>query len=943
MSKKNKNIRVVHVRTEESIFARARLNLEKKKYRLARDDFKSLYKLNSQRYAQDYLRVLNLFAEELEAMGMFEQAKQLRENAKEVAEEFLKSNNSSMDVQIKLHLDLNNWVEATKIVGECFRNGKMDTAESTLSLLIADVLILLFDDPFVDTLNKSLPEAVRIEREAILTALKETSAKNWEAVSNALRTISRKSLFAEWKLFIKGMVAFHQGSYDVAEDALKRLTVNSKPHAASKQYLEWIQWYSPSHPVQKYEETLEYKNLQLRMLKHCFGENHAKTILEVDGLLNGRKTYLAWRAACSIPQFPSLDHSYLGVLSFYLLQINLRNLIDIYRVIGGRVEDYFLYHCGNPSKAWYYSLFGCALSKDIVRPDYIFTHGYIDKLIDCFRKDPNLDIRILGYVFEKVAENYFDNDCLKEAIAFYRRAIEMDRECVSIWLKLCETLEEKKEYSERNKCLDQMTVLFPHDKSVLRMAGLHAFDRKAYSKASEFFEQAITADKFDSELKKLSFFTNLALAESYCEKKNFIKFKESYAKIIETGIDYVRNFHSKKDYLEARRQCVEIIYQIPEMHRTPLSEKSIFTKPLVFNFLKIIVASEQCSLSEKKRNQFEDSAMVAFLNVFSSGKNNKKKPIIELVHEEILMICLLFKAFEDWYYSIFYQDERSNNLPIIRKPFIEILSVYISNLSNKSEKEGLDIWTSVLGRFDIRNEIFNVMRKSFPNLVHLHLFGYQRSKSSYLNRINLDVSYDTLKKLRKDAEQQGYPELLKIIEEEERELDALKRREVAHLNSLSDQDENDVEDENKDIYDDDFNDDEEDFDEDDFDDFDPSSMMEIDIETAENSALILPHEHKKAEQLYEAFIRAMINRNEKSTQWLSSLSDYEFTLLKRMLYASDNKEPIKALEAIRMIGKSMINNIDSKLATPPVPSPRPKKIKPNSPGQLPLFGDESPF
>jgi hypothetical protein len=93
---------------------------------------------------------------------------------------------------------------------------------------VADALVLAFPN-LQEAGRLALPEASDLA--AIVGALRCVSEERWEQAQELLRPVPRGSLFAAWKIVVKGMIAFYAGDAEKVEALFEQLPSHGVPLA----------------------------------------------------------------------------------------------------------------------------------------------------------------------------------------------------------------------------------------------------------------------------------------------------------------------------------------------------------------------------------------------------------------------------------------------------------------------------------------------------------------------------------------------------------------------------------------------------------------------------------------------------------------------------------------------------------------------------------------
>lgn len=111
----------------------------------------------------------------------------------------------------------------------------------------------------------------------------------------------------------------------------------------------------------------------------------------------------------------------------------------------------------------------------------------------------------IGQLFAHASNDFFsgysENASRQEAIAHFKQAIEEDPANLDATLALLDLYETERDYSSRNRLLDDATKAFPENKDILRRAGCECKERKALVKALTFLRKANRLDPLDAQIK----------------------------------------------------------------------------------------------------------------------------------------------------------------------------------------------------------------------------------------------------------------------------------------------------------------------------------------------------------------------------------------------------------------------------------------------------------
>ena len=178
------------------------------RFRQARDTYKILCKQDPQKFLPGLIEANSRLAEEMMQKGMISEAEAVLTYLKTIA-----PSSSLVAIEISFALKKNDWQSAWNAAVR-LRKDATAVQDERYKAAVADALVLAFPSgQEIGSLN--LPEASELA--AIVSALRCVSEERWEQAQELLRPIPRGSLFAAWKIFVKGMIAFYTGDLKKAE------------------------------------------------------------------------------------------------------------------------------------------------------------------------------------------------------------------------------------------------------------------------------------------------------------------------------------------------------------------------------------------------------------------------------------------------------------------------------------------------------------------------------------------------------------------------------------------------------------------------------------------------------------------------------------------------------------------------------------------------------
>jgi hypothetical protein len=189
------------------------------KYRKARDAAKILFKRDASIGRPILVKANRLLAEEMLAKGQESEAKTVIDYLHTIASPEELNSLSRLSATIS-----GDWESIGKSALARLCASEESTPERDRHRMADEVItsfISLGDTQFAS------------EAHAIQTALKAVSDTLWDDARNALRKVPRRSPFAHWTLFIKGLIAFHSREHLRAKELFARLPTDTVPDRAA--------------------------------------------------------------------------------------------------------------------------------------------------------------------------------------------------------------------------------------------------------------------------------------------------------------------------------------------------------------------------------------------------------------------------------------------------------------------------------------------------------------------------------------------------------------------------------------------------------------------------------------------------------------------------------------------------------------------------------------
>ena len=207
--------------SSEQLEREAQLDLGAGRFRKARENYKILCKQDREKYLPGLIEANRRLAEQLMENGQISEAEQVLAYLKTIAPSSIMLAND-----VCFALKKHDW--QTALEGALrLRNSTHNEQDRAV---VADALVLAF--PNVEEAGRlALPEASDLA--AVVGALRCVSEERWEQAQELLRPVPRGSLFAAWKILVKGMIAFYAGDPEKADTLFAQLPPYGAPVRAA--------------------------------------------------------------------------------------------------------------------------------------------------------------------------------------------------------------------------------------------------------------------------------------------------------------------------------------------------------------------------------------------------------------------------------------------------------------------------------------------------------------------------------------------------------------------------------------------------------------------------------------------------------------------------------------------------------------------------------------
>ncbi len=462
------------------------------RFRKARDLYKALCKEDRARYLPGLIESNRALARQLMEKGQIPEAQQVIAYLKTIAPQ------SALSViDFEAAVGSRDWARACDCAFTLL--GEPGTAiEGGLRLLIADVLVLGF--PAREMVAARLADPFRTELGIILEALRGISETRYEAVQELIRPLPRGSMFAEWKVYIKGLLAFYGGDPVKAKTLFSQLSKGTTPEQAAHAFGPF---WGERLPAPK------ESGRERAMVSLCavLGEPLlGPALAQADQQWREGHFIGSYKKMRAVPGFPREETTLAGALSeFYMKACSAMSSAHYWDYVRSFDEFAATNSFKNPEEArLVYRMLMVEMARD---PNDAPLEQYSRDFLALFPETDRYRNKIASLVLEHAGAYYarekphfrFAAPRKKghRGIPLLEESIALDPANLGAYLKLLDLYEAGKKKSERNRLLDTMTLLFPREKGVLVRAGRECVERKAWGKGLDYFERAHELDRLD--------------------------------------------------------------------------------------------------------------------------------------------------------------------------------------------------------------------------------------------------------------------------------------------------------------------------------------------------------------------------------------------------------------------------------------------------------------
>ena len=539
----------------------AREYLAQGRFRKARDEFKVLCKADRPRFLPLLIEANLGLAREMLGKGMVAEAQQVVAYLKTIA---------SREQVFALELEVNPGAAASgqaNVIAEILGMLARPLPATAEWQRLADRAVLAFEP-----LANPAPEVAALAREleAIVSALRAVSERQFERALDMVRPVGQSSVFGQWKNFIKGLAAFHGGDREKAGRWFRELAPGGVPAKAGQAYLLLLGGVPLMNNAPLPSEAAVEAAARLAGEPGC-----GAALLRAEQAWRKPDPVQMYQSLKGgIGRFPREGTDFLGTLSEFALNCSFTlpvNLQTPYWSMAAKITDQG--QARGPAEAQMFLRVTVVVNVHVM-PDVIVL-DYWERFLRLREKlhgrDPALDSLAYGWLGRVMSEprkgpefslfGFSDPGSgmrnAEEARRLLEKAINLDPENLPASLSLCEVYRQQRLISERNRLLDRMTARFPADKNVLLLAGQACLERKTCKRGLDYLHQALAIDRLDPAIPDLLVRGWFLQAREYFQKQRPDEARQAMDQTMPFAVDNPANLVRSRWCLSLQRGLIE--------------------------------------------------------------------------------------------------------------------------------------------------------------------------------------------------------------------------------------------------------------------------------------------------------------------------------------------------------------------------------------------------
>jgi hypothetical protein len=561
---KGKGVDIPKFLATETLEQKAQSDLDRQNYRRAKEWLKELCKRNKSKYLPQLIECYNGLAKQMLEKGQTADAKTIFDQIR-----FLAGDKVDPNAEAQLAIRSEDYLAAAEVlIRQCGDGHKPLSTKDGRTM--ADALVIAFED--LPRFQEEHPELYE-ELTAVRKALEYVCAERLTDALGALKPIRLQSVFAGWRLFIKGLCAFYAGENSKALEAFQRLGDESLLSRAARPFVLII---DKNTRLISRDEVKEPLLMQVcRILNR---PDMASVLPRAEYLWQLRRYADSYaHVAQTLKRFPSEEPGLLHTLSlFYFNAVfhmdprqadkYLKGLHFFIRRKNNDTIDFLFFtrtrnlYCDNDPivsdhdylKMWeeFLILHHRVHEEKSKLRALVYAH-----LGEIFAREDEGDPFAFFVERKKQKAGVRNFELAEEA---YEKSLQFNGHDKDVHLNIMRLYEVVGENGKRNKKLDEIIRLFP-DEDSLAKNGNFCIERKAFIKGIEFLKRAAALDPLDRNNRESLCVAYIKASLHFAKEGNTRRYREFMGDAIEMGEPGLGNMNLGRPYLQTRLAIFEWI------------------------------------------------------------------------------------------------------------------------------------------------------------------------------------------------------------------------------------------------------------------------------------------------------------------------------------------------------------------------------------------------
>lgn len=581
------------------------------RFREAREEFKSLCKQDRPRFLPFLIEANLGLARSMIRLGQVQDAGQVLAYLKTITAPGSTAV-QKLEAEIAMELEVRQAPNAFVHLLDSLAKSPSDDPDRVQK---ADRLVLLFPESLDPDAEKMV---FATELLSVVSALKMVSEKAFVGALDVTRIIGHQSPFSHWRLFIKALVAFHQGDRDKAERFFSGLPSNSVPGRAAGPFRLLLGSRPAKGQATPTVATLEAAG---KMLGES-GMGRALWKAEQSHLRGeAAQVYLDLRSG--LARFPDFGTSLRAALTDYA--VHSYHLLD-----PDQSHDFGQKVIASLSQQDIArkSLESMVLLRMTVQADYpdisdSDINYYFEAFLEAWEAQNGRNPSFASVAYAWLGRvmmsprgatvedepNWEVGDFPRNpalARLFFENAIGLDPTHLQAHLDLCEVFLELNLLLEGQQLLERMVTQFPGEKNVLLRASEVCLVRNSLGKAIGYLEMAYQYDRIDPTIPDRLAGAYLRQATEQYLKKRADFGRKSLAKAEGLSVDDPFNFVRSSWCLATRKGVLESVLGSGLGGKTDLVRaQQLSPSEAAFLFFAYWIAHQLGKPAKKQKEDFE--------------------------------------------------------------------------------------------------------------------------------------------------------------------------------------------------------------------------------------------------------------------------------------------------------------------------------------------------